>query len=113
MELQGETPNRLNARATLPDATDSANTIFANRRFQLQKRGQLFIRTHNETLSRCPGARQQSRLFAPENPKAETPQLHPALLRSSAVIYQGFIRFRALALTIIPVGLNCGFDCGR
>ena len=50
MELQGETPNRLNARATLPDATDSANTIFANRRFQLQKRGQLFIRTHNETL---------------------------------------------------------------
>src|SRR5215468_3549446 len=35
---------------------------------------------------RCRGARQQSRLFAPANPKLETqPQLQPALLRLSAI----------------------------
>jgi hypothetical protein len=30
---------------------DSAKQLRIHRRFQFQKRGQLFIRTHNETLS--------------------------------------------------------------
>jgi hypothetical protein len=38
------------------------------------------------------------------------PQLQPALLRLSAMISQFFIRFRAIALMIMPGGLNCGFE---
>jgi hypothetical protein len=34
-----------------PPLADNVNTILANRRFQFQKRSQLFIRAHNETLS--------------------------------------------------------------
>ena len=42
---------------------------------------------------------------------AETqPQLHPALLRLSAITSQFFIRFRAIALMIMSVGLDCGFE---
>jgi hypothetical protein len=38
------------------------------------------------------------------------PQLQPALLRLSAITSQFFIRFRAVALMIMPVGFNCGFE---
>jgi len=38
------------------------------------------------------------------------PQLQPALLRLSAMISQFFIRFRAIALMIMSVGLDCGFE---
>ena len=42
---------------------------------------------------------------------AETqPQLQPALLRLSAIISQFFVRFRAIALMIMSVGLDCGFE---
>src|SRR4029453_11971536 len=42
---------------------------------------------------------------------AETqPQLQPALLRLWAITSQFFIRFRAIALMIISLGLNCGFE---
>jgi hypothetical protein len=42
---------------------------------------------------------------------AETqPQLQPALQRLSAITSQFFIRFRAIALMIMSVGLNCGFE---
>ena len=37
-------------------------------------------------------------------------QLQPALLRLSAITSQFFIRFRAIALMIMSVGLNCGFE---
>ena len=37
------------------------------------------------------------------------PQLQPALLRLSAITSQFFIRFRAIALMIMSVGLDCGF----
>jgi hypothetical protein len=37
-------------------------------------------------------------------------QLQPALLRLSAITSQYFIRFRAIVLMIMPVGLNCGFE---
>ena len=80
------------------------------RPLQFHKRSQLFIRTHNETLSvaRCASAIQ---IVRPLESIAETqPQLQPALLRLSAIISQFFIRFRAIALMIISVGLNCGFE---
>jgi hypothetical protein len=37
--------------------------------FQLQKSRQLFLRVRNKTLSVRRDARQQSRLFVPENPR--------------------------------------------
>ena len=45
------------------------------------------------------------------NSTADTdPKLQPALLRLSAITSQFFIRFRAIALMIMTVGLNCGFE---
>jgi len=38
------------------------------------------------------------------------PQLEPALLRLSAITSQFFIRFLAIALMIMSVGLNSGFE---
>jgi hypothetical protein len=58
--------------------------------------------------SRCASAIQ---IVRPRQSIAETqPQLQPALLRLSAMISQFFIRFRAIALMIMPVVLNCGFE---
>jgi hypothetical protein len=60
----------------------------ANRRFQFQKRGQLFIRVHNETLSiaaMCVGDPDRS---ASQSIADAQPQLQPALLRLSAIISQ-------------------------
>ena len=37
-------------------------------------------------------------------------QLQPALLRLSAITSQFFIRLRAIALMIMSVGLDCGFE---
>ena len=68
-----ETPGRLRRRKQR-----------ANRPFEFQKRSQLFIRTHNETLpsSRCASAIQ---IVRPQESIAETqPQLQPALLRLSS-----------------------------
>jgi len=49
--LRGRRPTDL-ARARLcTPRTDGVNTIFANRRFQFHKRGQLFSLTHNERFS--------------------------------------------------------------
>jgi hypothetical protein len=39
------------------------------RRFEFHKRSQLFIGTHNKPAFRRSDARQQSRLFARENPR--------------------------------------------
>src|SRR5207247_10903869 len=41
-----------------------SQNVDTNRRFQFNKRRQLFIRARNETLFYCRDARQQSRLFA-------------------------------------------------
>jgi hypothetical protein len=58
--------------------------------------------------SRCASAIQ---IVRPLESTAETqPQLHPDLLRLSAITSQFFIRFRAIALMIMSVGLNCGFE---
>jgi hypothetical protein len=52
-------------------------------------------------------------VFRPLESIAETqPQLQPPLLRLSAITSQFFIRFRAIALMIMSVGLNCGFEMG-
>jgi hypothetical protein len=49
---------------------------------RLHKRSQLFIRTHNETLSSRPDERQQSRSFALWNQSLRhSPKLQPRLLR--------------------------------
>jgi hypothetical protein len=64
----------------------------ADRQFEFQKRRQLFIRSHNETLpiaARCASAIQ---IVRPLESIADTqPQLQPALLRLSAMISQYFI----------------------
>jgi hypothetical protein len=57
----------------------------------VQKRRQLFIRTHNEMLSVV--AMSAIQIVRPAESRAETqPQLHPALLRLSAMISQYFSR---------------------
>jgi hypothetical protein len=64
----------------------------ANRRFQLHKCSQLFIRMHNETLS-VAAMRVCDEDCSPVGINAETqPQLQPALLRLSAMISQYFTR---------------------
>jgi hypothetical protein len=64
---------------------------YANRRFQFQKRSQLFIGMHNETLSRRRDVRQQPILFAPrESLLRHSSQLQPDLLRLSAMVSQYF-----------------------
>jgi len=66
-----------------PQITDPSST----------KRRQLFIGTHNETLSVRRDVRLQRRLFDRKNPLLRTqPQLQPALLRLSAMISQYFTR---------------------
>jgi len=62
-----------------------------SRRFQLQKCSQLFIRTHNETLSAA-AMRVSNPDRSPLRIKGLTrsPQLQPALLRLSAMISQDF-----------------------
>src|ERR1043166_8562529 len=65
-------------------------TATPNCQFQFQKRGQLFISAHNETLSivACASTIQ---IVCPLESIAETqPQLHPALLRLLAMISQYF-----------------------
>ena len=62
-----------------------------DRRFKLGKRGQLFIRTHNEPLT-VAAMRGQTKIVRQRESMAETqPQLQPALLRLSAMISQYFI----------------------
>jgi hypothetical protein len=64
------------------------------RRFEFQKRGQLFICPHNETLSVAAMRFRNPDPFAPLRPTAATqPKLQPALLRLSAMISQYFTRF--------------------
>jgi len=48
--LQGRYLPDLTRARLCQTATESVNTIFANCRFEFQKRGQLFIGAHNETL---------------------------------------------------------------
>jgi hypothetical protein len=65
----------------------------------------------DETLTVAAMRVSKSRLFVRWNLCAETqPQLQPALLKLSAITSQFFIRFWAMALMIMPVGLNCGFE---
>jgi hypothetical protein len=66
--------------------------VDTNRLFQFHKRIQLFVRVRNETL---PVA--AMRVCDPDRSPAESiaetqPQLHPALLRLSAMISQYFTR---------------------
>jgi hypothetical protein len=68
------------------------------------------IETHeHKTISeRCASTIQ---IVRPSESMAETqPQLQPASLRLSAITSQFFIPFRAIALMIMPVGFNCGFE---
>jgi hypothetical protein len=62
-------------------------------RFEFQKRSQLFIRTHNETLSIV--AMRVQIVGSQESRTERQPQLHPALLRLSAIISQYFMLCRA------------------
>jgi len=63
---------------------------------------------HRYFLSQCASAIQ---ILRPLASIAETQtQLQPRFLRLSAMISQFFIRFRAIALMIMPVGLNCEFE---
>ena len=74
--------------------TQSENlwTDSANRRFEFNKRSQLFIRVYNEAFPVIRDARQQRRVFALRNSRLiRSPKLQPALLRLSAVISQYFI----------------------
>jgi hypothetical protein len=60
---------------------------------KFQKRSQLFIRVHNETLS-VAAMWSAIQIVRPSQSKAETqPQLQPAFLRLSAIISQYFTRF--------------------
>jgi len=60
-------------------------------RFKFEKRRQLLIRTHNETLSIV--AMRVSKIVRPPESTAETqPQLNAALLRLSAMISQYITR---------------------
>jgi hypothetical protein len=62
-------------------------------RFEFQKCSQLFIRTHNETLSVAAISVSKSRSFARANPTAVAqPHVQPDLLRLSAMISQYFTR---------------------
>jgi len=56
-----------------------------NRRFQFHKSRQLFISTHNETLSVIAVLHPQSRLFAPRNPKLTRSPNSISVLRMGAV----------------------------
>src|SRR4030095_890638 len=47
----GETPNSLSASPSLANGGRECQHFVANRRFKFQKRRQLFIGTHDETLS--------------------------------------------------------------
>jgi len=59
---------------------------FQNRRFQFQKRGQLFVRTHNKTLSIAAICVSNPNRPPPESIADTQPQVHPALLRLTALI---------------------------
>jgi hypothetical protein len=64
--------------------------VDTNRRFEFQERRELLIRTHNETLFFT-----TMRVSNPDrprltHPKLTQPQVHPALLRLSAMISQYF-----------------------
>jgi hypothetical protein len=57
--------------------------------------------------SRRRNTRQQSRSCAPQGPRLRrSPKPQPALLRSSAMTSQLFIRFRAIALIVMSVGFE-------
>src|SRR6266487_5054762 len=58
----------------------------SNRRFEFQKRAQLFIHTHDETFSAAAMRVCNGRLFAVGSTVVTQPQLQPALLRLSAMI---------------------------
>jgi hypothetical protein len=67
---------------------DSRGFGRANCRFQFHKRSQLFIRTHNETLSVI-AMSVSNKDHSPLQSTADTqPELQPALLRLSAMISQ-------------------------
>jgi hypothetical protein len=64
-----------------------------NRRFEFQKRSQLFLRTHDVTLSVATMCVWKSRSFARWNQSLRrSPNSKPALLRWSAIISQYFTR---------------------
>ena len=69
----------------------------ANRRFQFHKRGQLFIRMHNETLSVVAMRISKSDCSTVESIAETQLQLQPALLRLSAMISEYFMRHGANA----------------
>ena len=61
----------------------------ADRRFELQKRSQLFIGVHTENVFRWPRCASAIQIVRPlESTVTTQPQLHPALLSFSAMISQ-------------------------
>src|SRR5882672_4822014 len=66
----------------------SLSRLFAastDRQFEFDKRSQLLIRTHNETLFRRRDARRQSRLFAPYQRLRAQPKSQRRLLKLQAI----------------------------
>src|SRR5262245_41434049 len=102
VELLGRRPTDLARVRLWQTARESVNTILhANRRLQFQKRSQLLISTHYEPL---PVAAR--RIGDPDHPSQSTadtqPQLHPALLTSSAMISRSFNAARLLFTEYSP-----------
>jgi hypothetical protein len=92
-------------------ARSASSTIAAsaNRRFEFEKRSQLFIRTHNETLFRCRDARLQSRLFAPSrSTAAPTPTGFAEIVSSSlGIVDHVRRRFAGFKLCAHLLDLRC------
>jgi hypothetical protein len=68
--------------------------LVTNRRFQFNKRSQLFIRTYNKALA-VAAMRSATKIVRPRESIAETqPQLQPALLRLLAIIGRPILPLR-------------------
>jgi hypothetical protein len=77
--------------SSVPSLNLFSQQVDTNRPFQFEKRSELVIGTHNETLA-IAAMRVRIEIGCPSESTAETqPQLQPALLRLSAMISQDFI----------------------
>jgi hypothetical protein len=85
------TSGEFNRRLAVEPLNLFSQKVDTNRPFQFQKRSKLFIRVYNEPLTVAVSVRNED--CSPLTIHSwDTAQLHPALLRSSAMISQYFTR---------------------